>query len=63
MSDEFTCDSCLHAREVNDDEIIFGTHFCKQGRGFVDCVINCGDWKPSKKEIRTFPKLYGGKQR
>ena len=48
MSDEYTCDDCKHAREATDDEIEFGTHFCKLDKKFVERVINCSVWEEKK---------------
>lgn len=44
MSNECTCDNCLHAREVKDEEIAYGTHWCKSKEEYVQCYINCNDW-------------------
>jgi len=67
MSDEYTCDDCLHAREATDNEIEFGTHFCKIDKKFVERVINCSVWEEKKVEtyknnIRIQYKIYPNKE-
>jgi len=44
MSNEFTCDDCRNARETTENEVEFGTHYCRFYKEFVECYINCGYW-------------------
>ena len=52
MSDEYSCDDCAYAREAINEELAYGTHYCKVKEEYVQCYVNCSDWKEiSVKEL------------
>ena len=60
MSNEYTCDDCGFAREVTEDEVEFGTHYCNLKKEFVECYINCKDYISKEEMLYVNKKVTKG---
>lgn len=59
MSNERTCDDCGWAREAKDEEIAYGTHYCKIKKEYIQCYVNCNDYA-TKSEVLYRGRDYEG---